>query len=1017
MNIFIKTIKYPFSIIIIFSIIISYGLYCLYNLPIDAFPDLTNNQVSIITDCEGMDPLEIEQLVTIPIENSMTGITNIDEVRSISKFGVSVVTVVFKDNVKTYFARQLVSEKLQSILSKIPQGIQPEIAPPTTAMGEIYQYVVEGKGYSAIELKNIHDWDIKYQLKKVPGISEVNTAGGFTKEYHIILDLKKIIKYNISLDEVILAIRENNKNFTVGIVENNSEQYIIRGIGKIKNIEDIENILVKKTDSFPILIKNIAKVEYSYPIRQGAVTKDGIGEVVTGMTMMQKGENSRRVIAKVKEEIKNIQKILPEGIKIVPFYDQTNLIEQTVKTVKTNLIEAGFLVIAVLLFMLGNIKAALIVSITIPISMMFSFIGMSWLGISANIMSLGAVDFGMIIDSSVVIVEDIIKKISHSDNYNSENIIINSIKEMSKPIIFGILIIVAVYIPILSLEGIEYRMFSPMVFTVSFALLGSLIISLTLVPVLIKFFIKEKVSERESFIIRIIKPSYNKVLNKAIENKFTTISIVFIIFCISILKLFSLGTEFVPKLDEGDILIEMVSLPSISLDSSVKKSLKVENILKKFPEVKTVVSKTGRPDFATDTMGTHQTDIFVILKDKKLWRKGVNKQILIEEMSKELNKKIIGTSFSFTQPIAMRLDEMISGVRADVAVKIFGDSAEELQKISEKIEKILLTVKGNADVKAEKLLGSMQLIVEPNREKMAFYHVNIEDISNILSTSVSGLKVSELVDGRKRFNIRIKFDLKKMDIEELKNIIIKTKSGNLIKLGQILDIQLKQDLDFINREFGQRRIVIQSNVRGRDIGSFVKEAQEKIDKQVKLPSGYYIDWGGQFENQERALKRLSIVLPISILVIFILLMSTFSSIKQSLIVMLNIPFALTGGIFALWLRDLYLSVPAIIGFIALFGVAVLNGIVLVSTINKKMNSFDNIKDIIVNSCNERLRPVLMTAMVAGFGFIPMALSNGSGAEVQRPLATVVIGGIISSTVLTLVVLPIIYYITFKKKMI
>jgi len=478
----------------------------------------------------------------------------------------------------------------------------------------------------------------------------------------------------------------------------------------------------------------------------------------------------------------------------------------------------------------------------------------------------------MIIDSSVVIVEDIVKKLSHSnDDDNHENIIIKSIKEMSKPIIFGILIIVAVYFPILALEGIEYRMFSPMVFTVSFALLGSLIISLTLVPVLIKVFIKGKVSEKESFIIKIIKPFYNKLLNIALRKKFITLITVFIVFIISISKLFSIGTEFVPKLDEGDILIEMVSLPSISLNESVKKSLEVEKILKKYPEVKTVVSKTGRPDFATDTMGTHQTDIFVILKDKKLWRKEITKNILIEEMSKELNEKIIGTSFSFTQPIAMRLDEMISGVRSDVAVKVFGDSAEELQKIAEKIEKILLTVKGNADVKSENLLGSMQLIIIPDREKMAFYGINMEDISILLSSSVSGLKVSELIDGRKRFNIRIKFDFNNINLELLKNTLIKTNTGNLIKLGQISNIEIKQDLDSINREFGQRRIVIQSNVRGRDIGSFVKEAQEKIQNNIKIPAGYYIDWGGQFENQERALKKLSVVLPISILIIFILL--------------------------------------------------------------------------------------------------------------------------------------------------
>lgn len=993
-----------------FFLCIAGGINAFLNLPIDAFPDLANNQVQVLTEAHGMAPVEVEQLVTIPIESIMNGLPGVVQVRSISKFGLSVVTVVFQDHVDTYFARQVVLERLQSAKSRLPKDVDPQLGPITTAMGEIYQYVVDGKGYSASELKTLQDWDIRYQLRTVPGVTEVNTWGGLTQEYVITIIPSRLQQYGLTLKDVFTSIASDNENFGAGIIDHDSEQYTVRGLGRLHSLDDIANITVSTQNGAPVYVKNIAQVSYGHALRQGAATKDGKGEVVTAIVMMLKGENSREVIKRIQERIKEVRKSLPEAVTLVPFYDQAHLVEQTIHTVQTNLIEGGFLVIVVLLFMLGNFTAALIVALTIPLSLLFSFMGMREMGITANVMSLGAIDFGMIVDGSIVMVENSLSKLSRArPDEDRIELIQDSVREMARPIFFGIIIITVVYMPILSLQGMEYKMFSPMVFTVCFALLGSLLVALTLVPTLCGLLLRGKISESESWIIDLIKPVYIRALDLALKYKAPTVLVAIIAFTFAVALIPRLGTEFVPQFDEGDMIVETRNIPSISLPEALKVSTRIEKVLGPFPEVKTVVSKTGRPDLATDPMGVYQTDVYVILKPKSEWPTGMTRVKLVEEMRSRLNQDVPEANYNFTQPIAMRVNELVSGVRADVAVKIFGDDIDVLQSKAEEIKKVIADIPGQADLQVEQLTGSGQLLITPDRARMARYGVHIDDIRTVIQTAVLGTPVSEILDGRKRFDIRVKFpEITQDTIASVDNLLIETAAGQRIPLSQVAKTELTQGLDAINREFSQRRIIVQCNVHGKDIGSFVQEGQKKIARAVKLPPGYYIQWGGQFENQQRAMQRLLFVVPLSVFIIFFLLLTTFRSVKDALIVMTNIPFALIGGVFALWIRGMYLSVPAAIGFIALFGVAVLNGLVLISKVNFLVTDGAIVDQAIRHAAATRLRPVLMTALVATLGFFPMATSTGAGAEVQKPLATVVIGGLVTSTFLTLFVLPVIY---------
>ncbi|HEY9712855.1 MAG TPA: CusA/CzcA family heavy metal efflux RND transporter, partial [Chroococcales cyanobacterium] len=776
---------------------------------------------------------------------------------------------------------------------------------------------------------------------------------------------------------------------------------------------------MSKKKSVPVLIKNIGTVTHDNALRQGAATRDGKGEVVLGLVMMLKGANSRDVIERVKEKIQQIQATLPAGISLKPFYDQTGLVDQTINTVKDNLLEGGFLVIAVLLLMVGNLRAALIVAAAIPLSMTFSFIGMHWLGVTANIMSLGAIDFGMIVDGSIVMVENILRNLSHGNDVNESSkslIIQNSVRQVCRPILFGILIIAVVYVPILCLEGMEYKMFAPMVITVCSALFGSLLISLILVPVLCQFFLPARLEERESLILKVVSIPYLKMLDLVLANKPITILLAGTALVLAVMSVPLLGTEFVPRLDEGDLLIEVKNFPSISLPAANEMAGRIEKLISALPEVETCVSRTGRPDLATDPMAVWGTDVFVMLKPKNQWPSGETKEGLTEAIRKLLKQNIAGVSFNFTQPIAMRVDELVSGVRADVAIKLYGDDLDYLQKKAAEIENLVKGVNGVTDLQVEKLSGSSQILIDPDRAKMARYGITIEEIRQIAETAIIGTSVSQVLEGRKHFDLRVRFpEGARMEPADIGNLLVEDINGHRIPLSQVADVRIEQGLESVNRESGQRRIVVQCNVRGRDVGGFVRECKQKLAQSLELRRGYYLVWGGQFENQQRAMKRLTFVVPISVLIIFILLVATFASISEALLVLLNVPFALIGGVVALWLRGMYLSVPATIGFIALFGVAVLNGLVLISYINRLVAEGVPPEQAARQGAESRLRPVLMTALVASLGFLPMALSHGAGAEVQKPLATVVIGGLVSSTVLTLLVLPALYALLFARQ--
>lgn len=1003
-------LKFRLPVFLLFLLAFVIGFNSLSKLPIDAFPDLANNQVQVLTEAPGMAPLEVEQLVTIPLESIMNGLPKVTQVRSLSKYGLSVVSVVFQDQVDIYFARQLVLEKTQTARSRLPSNISPQLAPISTAMGEVYQYFVEGKGYSLTDLKTLHDFDVKYLLRTVPGVAEVNTWGGFTDEYVVTVDPHRLQQFNLTIKDVFEALQHNNENFGAGIIDHESEQYIVRGIGRVNSVSDIENIMIKSVNSMPISIRNVATVGHGKALRQGAATRDGIGEVVVGLVMMLKGDNSRTVIESVKQRIQDFTPSLPEGVRLRPFYDQSHLVDQVIDTVRTNLLEGGALVILVLLLTVGSLRASFIVALAIPLSMLFSFIGMHYLGVSANIMSLGAIDFGMIVDGSIVMVENILRNLSEEQGRSPTlEVIQRSVKEVARPILFGILIITVVYMPILCLEGMELKMFSPMVITVCSALLGSLLISLMLVPLMCSLLLRGKIQEKESIILMGLRKPYAYVLGLALRFKLATVILAVLALGFALASIPFLGTEFVPKLDEGDILVEVRNFPSMSLPAAIDTAGKIERVIKRSPEVKTVVTRIGRPDVATDPMGVYQDDCFVMLQPKGLWRPGISKDELTQELRQRLEKEIIGAHFSFTQPIAMRVDELVSGVRSDIAIKLFGEDMDYLQKKAEEIEKLISAVAGTTDLQVERLSGSAQILITPDRHKLARYGGDIADIQAITETAIIGTPVSQVLQGRKRFDLRVKFpDGAAMEPADLGNLLIELANGKRVPLSQLAKVDTVQGIESINREFGQRRIVVQCNVRGRDIGSYVEDCQRILAKSLSLKPGYYITWGGQFENQQRASKKLMIAVPLSVLIIFILLTATFSSVRDALLVVLNVPFALIGGVAALWIRGMYLSVPASIGFIALFGVAVLNGLVLISYINRLTESGMPNDEAVRVGAQKRLRPVLMTALVASLGFLPMALSSGSGAEVQRPLATVVIGGLISSTLLTLIVLPVIY---------
>lgn len=1008
------------------------GIYSAIKLPIDAVPDITNNQIQVITSSPTLSASEIERFISYPIEISMKSIPDVVEMRSISKFGLSVVTIVFDDKVDIYFARNLVFQKLQEAQENIPEGLgKPELAPVSTGLGEIYQYVVRPEdpndtSFSITELREIQDWIIKRQLLGTSGVAEINSFGGFEKQYHVHINPDALTSHDITLREVHDAVTKNNGNVGGGYIEKGAEQYSIRGIGLIENLEDLQNIVVKTQHGTPIYLKQLAEVEYGEGLRVGAVTQDGKGEVVSGIVMMLKGANSREVSNNVHQKIEQIKPSLPKGITIDEFYNRENLVNKTIDTVQTNLIEGGIIVIAVLLLLLGNIRAGLIVASVIPLSMLFALIMMNAFGVSGNLMSLGAIDFGLIIDGAVIIVESVIVAIGfkiHSNNKGltkteMDETVFSSSSGIIKSAIFGVLIILIVYLPIFALGGIEGKMFKPMAFTVGFALIGALIISLTYVPMMCSLVLKKNLKEKTTIadkIIILLKKLYAPLLEFALKSKALAIGAALVILAVSIYVFTTLGGEFIPKLGEGDIAFHIIRTPGVSLTESNKISGQVERILKdKFPEIITAVSKTGAAEISTDPMGVEVTDVFVILKDQDEWTSAENKEELIEKMKKELSI-IPGIGFSFTQPIEMRFNELLSGARGDVAVKIYGDDLDILVEKGEEVGKVLKTISGAEDVSVQQIEGLPQLQIKIDREKIARYGINVEDINEVIETALGGKQAGVIFEGDRKFDIVIKYDDEyKKNINAVKNVLVSSSTGLKLPLSELADIEFEDGYSEISRDDGKRRILVQCNVRGKDIETFISELKAGINSNVELPPGYIVEYGGQFKNLESATNRLLIAVPVSLFFIFALLFAAFNSIKQGLLVFSGIPFAIVGGIFSLLIRGMPFSISAGVGFIALFGVAVLNGIVMIAYFNKlEEEGVTNVHERIIKGTMVRLRPILTTALVASFGFIPMAISQGAGAEVQRPLATVVIGGLISSTILTLIVLPVLYGIFNK----
>lgn len=994
------------------------GVYSLINLPIDAVPDVTNVQVQVLTAAPSLAPLEIERQITFPVEVAMSGLPDIEEIRSVSKFGLSAVTVVFHDSVDTYFARQLVLERLSQAREQIPENIgSPEMGPISTGLGEIYQYELKadkGSGYDATALRTIQDWSVRRQLLGVPGVTEVNSFGGYEKQYQVRLDPAKLQSYSLSLRDVVEAVAQNNANVGGAYIEHGSEQYLLRGIGLVASPDDIGNIIVKTgSEGIPVYVRDLGEVVTGATVRQGAVTADGEGEIVAGIAMMLKGENSRTVVDRVKERVEQVKKTLPQGVQLVPFYDRTELVDRTIWTVAKNLVEGAILVIIVLILLLGNWRGSLLVATIIPLSMLFAAILMRVFNVSGNLMSLGALDFGLIVDGAVVMVENTVRRRAEAQHAGSherpERTILEACTEVGRPVVFAVAIIMIVYLPILSLTGIEGKMFKPMALTVVFALLGSLILSLTYVPAAMTFLLRGHVSEKESFLIRIAKRWYGPALTFMHRNRLHAIAVATILVVLSAIIFPFLGSEFIPRLDEGSLAVQVQQLPSVSLTQSVKTTTDVEKVLKRFPEVTKVVSKTGRAEVATDPMSIDFSDLYIELKPPSEWTTTHSKTELVEKMSKALEDGVPNASFSFSQPIELRVSELISGVRSDIAIKLFGDDLDTLKKSGDEIGRAVSQVPGAEDVKVEATTGLPQLQIKPDRAAISRYGINVADVNELVESIVAGKEAGLVYEGEQRFNLVVRLeDESSRDIETIKNLLVPAPNGARVPLSQLADIQLVEGPAQISREDTRRRIGVELNVRGRDIGSFVAEAQQKIEQQVKLPPGYYLTWGGTFENLQRASARLLIVVPLALFLIFVLLFTTFGSVRQALLIYTGIPFAVVGGIFALLLRGMPFSISAGVGFIALFGVAVLNGVVMVSYINKLREEGKSVADAVREGAETRLRPVLMTALVASLGFIPMAIATSAGAEVQRPLATVVIGGLITSTLLTLLILPTLY---------
>jgi len=1014
------------------------GIFSYQKLPIDAVPDITNVQVQINTVAAGYSPLEAEQRITFPVETAMSGLPGLEETRSISRYGLSQVTVVFKEHTDIYFARQLVNERISQAKEKLPAGILPEMGPTSTGLGEIYMWTVEAKEgalkadgtpYSPTDLREIQDWIIKPQLRNVPGVNEINTIGGYAKQYQVSPYPDRLVAHGLALKDVVEALENNNANMGAGYIEKSGEQYLIRVPGQLSSMSDINNVVVSTKLGIPVRIKDIAEVQLGKELRSGAASENG-EEVVIGTVFMLVGENSRTVSAAVDKKIAEINKTLPTGVVAKTVYDRTILIDKAINTVKKNLSEGALLVVAVLFLFLGNIRAAVITMLIIPLAMLFTFTGMVTGKVSANLMSLGALDFGIIIDGAVVIVENCMRRLAHVQTTLGRTLsrderfqeVFAAAREARRPLIYGQIIIMVVYLPIFALAGVEGKMFHPMAFTVVIALLGAMLLSVTFIPAAIAIFITGAVTEKENVFIAWAKRAYEPIFHWSMGNKALVLTITLVSVILSGLMVSRMGSEFMPNLNEGDILLQPIRIPGTSLSQSLSMQREIEHTVMQFPQVDRIFSKLGTAEIASDPMPPSMADNYIMLKPKSEWPDpNLSKNELIAKI-KHAVEAVPGNNYEITQPIQMRFNELISGVRSDVGVKIFGDDMETLNHTAEKIAETLSTIPGGEDVKVEQTTGLPILTVNIEREKIARLGINIAEVQEAISIAMNGKQAGAIFQGDRRFDIVVRLpENLRVDMAAFKQIPIRlpgssdNSKANYLQLGEVATLDLAPGPNQFSRENGKRRVVVTANVRDRDIGSYVAEAQQRIEQEVKIPSGYWLTWGGTFEQLQSATARLEIVIPLALLLVSILLYSMFGNFRDGLIVFTGIPFALTGGVLALWLRGIPLSISAGVGFIALSGVAVLNGLVLISFITALRDEGKPLLEAIQEGALTRLRPILMTALVASLGFIPMAIATGTGAEVQRPLATVVIGGILSATLLTLLVLPLLYELLYRNK--
>ncbi|HEU4390999.1 MAG TPA: CusA/CzcA family heavy metal efflux RND transporter [Blastocatellia bacterium] len=995
---------------VVSMLIVGGGILALARLNVDAFPDVTPVQVEIDTEAQGLAPQEVEQLITFPVENVMNGISGVVRVQSISKFGLSVVTVYFRDDVDIYFARQQVFERLSLAKDRIPAGFEPEMGPITTGTGQIYLYEITGRGKSTQELRTIQDWIVKLQLRTVPGVADVLSFGGEVKQYHVVVNQQALVNYNIPLKSVFEAIQANNQNTGANFIEHGDDQYIVRGLGLVKNVEDIRNIVLDSRNGTPIRVADVSTVEIGNEIRQGAVTKDGQGEVVTGIVLKRINENTKQVITRVKEKVTEINKALPEGVTIVDYYDQSELVDNSIHTVVESLVEGEILVLLILFALLGAFRSSLITAAAIPFCMLVAFILMWYSGLSANLTSLGglAISIGMMVDATVVMVENIYRHLEEHRERSTREAILVAAQEIGRPMFFAILVIIAVFLPVFTLQGIEGKLFKPLAYAVIFSMIGSMLMALCIAPMLCALWLRLKKGEiRPNPIIRLMKGIYVPVLKWAIAHRFITIAIAAGLIVWSVADVFILGSEFLPTIDEGNILVRATMPASISLSRAIEVSTEIEKSFREFPEVETVVAKIGRAELGGDPESVSNDELYIRLKPREQWKTAQTKEELVDIMRHRV-EGFPGVRFNFSQVIQTRNDELISGINAQIAVKIFGEDQETLRKLAEGIREAMARVRGVEDLAVEQVAGEEHLEIELERDKIARYGLNIGDVLEVAKIAIGGDEATDVLEGQRRFAIFVRLDESfRNQVSKLNDILIAAPVGGRVPLGQLATFRLSSGDSVVSRENSLRRVVVMCNVKGRDIGGFVHDAQTLVANQVRTPPGYFITWGGQFENEQQAVRRLLIAIPISLLLVFVLIYSCFNSLRNTLTIIFNIPIALVGSTTFLLISGFPLSVPAIVGFIAVFGVAVQNGMVMVSYINKLRDTGMDLYDAVVTGASVRLRAELLSALIGSISLIPFIISSGTGAEIEKPLAIVVVGGLVTRPI-KIVILPMVY---------